>query len=90
MPLYTYVLSYKGFTYTVQDQRSNFRGFTSSWTRDLPHDAFPWLDQKDLRELIEKSVRGDFVEVLHRKHVWRKHIELAGGDFVVYAIETSR
>jgi hypothetical protein len=39
MPLYTYVVAFKGKTYAAQSSHSNFRGFVTSWA-DLPQGVF--------------------------------------------------
>jgi len=43
MPLYTYILVYKGHSYVAQGRYSNFRGFVSSWTSELPPNVLPGL-----------------------------------------------
>ncbi len=88
MPLYTYIVSFKGSTYAAQSSHSNFRGFVSSWSRDLPENAVPGLSQLLKKELSQKAYCGTFEEVPNRKHVWRKSIDLGGDEFVVYAIQT--
>ncbi len=88
MPLYTYIVSFKGATYAAQGSYSNFRGFISSWSSDLPDNAIPTLTPALKKELSQKAYRGEFAEVPNRKHVWRKMIDLNGAEFVVYAIQT--
>ena len=51
MPLYTYVVTYKGDTYVAQDKKSNFKGFVSSWTSDLPLGALKGLTPSLAKEL---------------------------------------
>jgi hypothetical protein len=87
MPLYTYVLTYKGSSYVTQDRRSNFKGFASSWI-DLPATALPELSLNLRKELSQKAYSGTFDSVPNRKHVWRKSMEVGGSEFVVYAIQT--
>jgi hypothetical protein len=87
MPLYTYVLTFKGSSYVTQDRRSNFKGFVSSWV-DIPATALPELSPDLRKELSQKAYRGSFDEVPNRKNVWRKTLEIAGSEFVVYAIQT--
>ena len=88
MPLYTYIVSFKGSTYAAQGSYSNFKGFVSSWSGDLPENVLPGLTPSMRKELSHKAYRGDFAEVPNRKHVWRKTIDLNGEEFVVYAIQT--
>jgi hypothetical protein len=88
MPLYTYIATFKGATFVGQDRRSNFRGFVSAWTSELPANALPALTPELRKDLSAKAYRGEFVEVPNRKHVWRKSIDLNGEEFVVYAVQT--
>ena len=90
MPLYTYIVNFKGAIYAAQGSYSNFRGFVSDWSRDLPGDAIPGLTHNLRKELSQKAHRGEFVEVLNRKHLWKKSIDLNGDEFVVYAVQTER
>ena len=87
MPLYTYVVTFKGSTYAAQSSHSNFRGFVTSWA-NLPQGALPALTPPLQKELAQKAYRGEFDPVENRKHVWRKTIDLSGNEFVVYAIQT--
>ena len=84
MPLYTYVVSFKGSTYVSQSSHSNFRGFIS-WV-DAVGNIPPALRQ----ELAHKAYRGEFSAVENKEHVWRKSIELGGQELVVHAIQTAR
>lgn len=88
MPLYTYIASYKGASYVAQGSHSNFRGFVSAWSGELPENALPGLTPSLRRDLSTQAYRGDFLEVPNRKHVWRKEFDLGGSAFVVYAIQT--
>jgi hypothetical protein len=88
MPLYTYILVYKGQSYVAQGRHSNFRGFVSSWTSELPSNALPGLTPNLQKELGEKAYRGAFDEVSNRKHVWTKAIEVGDSEFRVYAVQT--
>ncbi len=87
MPLYTYVVAFKGQTYAAQSSHSNFRGFVTSWA-SLPQGALPALTPSLQKELVQKAYDGEFFPIENRKHVWRKAIDLNGSDFVVYAIQT--
>ena len=88
MPLYTYVTAYKGATYIAQGRHSNFKGFVSSWTTGIPSGALPGLTPSLMKELSEKSYRGDFEAVPNRENVWRKSLAVGGSEFVVIAVET--
>ena len=88
MPLYTYIASFKGSTYVAQGSYSNFKGFVSSWSGNLPENALPGLTPALRKELSQKAYYGDLNEIPNRKHVWRKTIDLNGEIFVVYAIQT--
>jgi hypothetical protein len=88
MPLYTYVVSYKGATHVAQGSHSNFKGFTSTWCSNLPVGALPALTPALHRDLAAKAYQGEFPPVANVKHVWRKSIELGGSEFVVVAVQT--
>lgn len=88
MPLYTYVVSYKGATHVAQGSHSNFRGFISTWCTDLPARALPDLTPALHRELASKAYGGEFPPIANIKHAWRKAIELGGSEFVVVAVQT--
>ncbi len=87
MPLYTYIVAFKGATYASQGSYSNFKGFVSVWS-DLPANALPGLTPTLKKELVHKAYRGEFLEVPNKKHLWRKSIDLNGDEFVVYAVQT--
>ena len=87
MPLYTYVVAFKGQTFATQGSYSNFKGFVTAWA-DLPAGALPSLTPSLKKELAQKAYRSDFLEVPNRKHLWRKSIDLSGEEFVVYAVQT--
>lgn len=82
MPLYTYVIAFKGATHIAQSSHSNFRGFIS-WV-----DAVPNLGPALKKQLAEKAYWGDFTAVDNKKHVWRKSIDLDGAQMVVHAVQT--
>jgi hypothetical protein len=85
MPLFTYIVSFKGDTYVTQARRSNFRGF-GDWA-NIPPKELPQLTPK-LRKELDKSMYGGFEEVPNQKRVWRNTILLNGSDLVVYAVQT--
>ncbi|WP_224963111.1 hypothetical protein [Geomonas subterranea] len=88
MPLYTYIVTFKGSSYVAQAKHSNFRGFVSSWTSELPQNALQGLTPDLKKELSQKAYRGEFNEVPNRKHVWKKSIDLEGEEFTVFAVQT--
>ncbi len=88
MPLYTYIVSFKGSNYVAQAKHSNFKGFVSSWTSELPPNAIKGLTTELKKELSQKAYRGDFDEVPNRKHVWKKTIDLGGEEFALIAVQT--
>ncbi len=90
MPLYTYIVNFKGSTYAAQGSYSNFRGFVSDWSSDLPDGAIPGLTPNLRQELSQKAYRGEFTAVPNRNHVWKKSIDLNGDEFVVYAVQTEK
>ncbi len=82
MPLYTYVITFKGDTYISQSSHSNFRGFIS-WA-----DAIPNMAPTVKKELSQKAHQGEFSPLANKKHVWRKSIEIGDEALVVHAIQT--
>jgi hypothetical protein len=88
MPLYTYVVSYKGASRVTQGSHSNFKGFISSWCSNIPPGALPALTPALHKELASKAYGGDFDSIPNIKHVWRKSIEVGGSEFVVIAVQT--
>jgi hypothetical protein len=88
MPLYTYVVSYKGATHVAQGSHSNFKGFISTWYSNLPAGALPALTPTLHRDLAAKAYQGEFPPVPNIKHAWRKTIELGGSDLDVVAVQT--
>ena len=55
MPLYTYIATFKGASYVAQGSYSNFRGFVSAWSGDLPDNALPSLTVALRKELSSKE-----------------------------------
>jgi hypothetical protein len=90
MPLYTYIVSFNNSTYVGQGRHSNFRGFVSSWTAEIPPNALKGLNQGLMKQLAATAYRGEFVAVPNRERVWTKVIDLDGSEFVIYAVETKR
>ena len=75
MPLYTYLVTYKGEIYTVQKRRSNPKGFFPDWMEALP---------PSLRNLKTPSL-SSFEAAPNRQNVWQI---LDGGDFRVVVVQT--
>jgi hypothetical protein len=90
MPLYTYVVTYRGGSYVAQASHSNFSGFGSEWAEEFPKDALPALTPALRRELSIAPYRGTFTPIPNREHVWKKALTLGGHELVVYAIQTVR
>ena len=88
MPLYTYVVIFEKDSCVVQGRHSNFKGFVSSWSAELPENAMKSLTPTLRRELSQKAYSGDFAAVPNRSNVWKKTIELGGSPLTVYAIQT--
>jgi hypothetical protein len=88
MPLYTYVVSYKGATHATQGSHSNFKGFIDAWCTNLPTGALPTLTLTLHRELAKKAYSADFHPVANLRHVWKKSIELTEGEFIIIAVQT--
>jgi hypothetical protein len=90
MPLYTYIVSYKGDTYVSQGSHSNYRGFISTWCSNIPAGALPSLTSLLHKELASKAYRGEFAPVANIKHAWRKSIDVGGSECTVVAVQTQR
>ena len=90
MPLYTFVLSYKGQSHVSQGSHSNFRGFVSAWCGNMPTSALPALTPTLRRELAGKAYVGEFVALPNLQHVWRKTFEIGGSACELLAIQTQR
>ena len=82
MPLYTYVITYRGRTHLAQARRSNFKGF-ADWATVIPD-----LGSTLQRELGEAAYRAEFAAVPNRKNVWKASLALGGDDLTVHAIQT--
>lgn len=88
MPLYTYVVTFNNSNYVGQGKYSNFKGFVSSWSAEMPNTALVGFSASLKKLLSEKVFTGEFREVVNRKGVWHKEIDLNGQRFSVHAIET--
>jgi hypothetical protein len=83
MPLYTYVVSYRGATYVSQARRSNFQG-SGDWATELPKDALP----PALRKEVLSKMYGGFEAIPNCIHAWKKRFTVDGTEFVVIAVQT--
>lgn len=83
MPLYTYVVSYRGATHVCQARRSNYQGF-GDWETDLPQDFLT----PSLRKEAAKHKYAGFEEIPNRVHAWRKEFLLGGCAFTIIAVQT--
>jgi len=88
MPLYTYIVSYKGASRVTQGSHSNFKGFISSWCSNIPVGALPALTPALYKELASKAYGGEFFAIPNTKNVWRKSIEVGNSEFTVIAVQT--
>jgi hypothetical protein len=90
MPLYTYIVSYKGGTHVAQGSHGNFTGFAMTWAAGIPSSALPALTPTLRKQLEQKAYQGTFSAQSGALHVWRKIIELGGAELTVYAVQTER
>lgn len=90
MPLFTYIVTYKGATHVAQGSHSNFTGFVSTWASNIPRGALPGLTPPLHKQLVAKAYEGTFAPVSSVKHVWRKSIDLGGAALTVVAIQTQQ
>ena len=90
MPLFTYIVSYKGASHVAQGSHSNFTGFASTWCNEIPGSALPALTPVLRKELVNKAYQGSFAEVPGVKRVWRKTIQVGAAECVVVAVQTER
>ena len=90
MPLFTYIVTYKGASHVAQGSHSNFTGFTSTWASNIPQGALPGLNPSLFRQLAAIAYEGTFTPVSCAKHVWRKSFELGGATLTVVAVQTQQ
>ena len=90
MPLFTYIVSYKGSDYVAQGSHSNFTGFASTWSANIPKSALRTMTQSQREYLAKHAWDGSFEPVSGLTHVWRKVIHVQGSDCVITAIQTDR
>ena len=79
MPLYTFVMSYKGSTKVFQHRRSNYRGFLL----EPIGTAFP-----ELKAQFESLMRMAPEPVPNTERVWRASMAVLDGEFTLHVIET--
>ncbi|HEY0014211.1 MAG TPA: hypothetical protein VGB79_15315 [Allosphingosinicella sp.] len=89
MPLYTYISSYRGGVHAEQGRYSNFKGFASGVSSQIPEAALPGLTPALRKELAEKAYRCEWVAVPGRSGLWKSAFALGGSDFVVHVVETA-
>jgi hypothetical protein len=90
MPLFTYIVSYKGASHVVQGSHSNFTGFAMTWATGVPETSLPALTPVLRKELKAKAYGGTFVAAEGVKHVWKKTLKIGNADLVVHAVQTER
>ena len=88
MPLYTYVVTYRGSCHVAQGSHSNFKGFISTWCSNIPASALPALTPALHKELVAKAYSGEFVAISNAKNAWRKSIPLGGSECTIVAVQT--
>ncbi len=84
MPLYTYVVSYKGSIYVNQARRSNFQGF-GDWATQLPKGALP----PQLAKQMFQDMYGGFEQVPNSSRTWRKTVTVGDTEMAIIAIQTT-
>ena len=90
MPLYTYIVTFKGAVHIAQGSHSNFTGFVSTWASSIGGGALSTMTPVQRKELTNRAYEGKFEAVSGAAHVWRKSIEIGGSDCVVVAVQTDR
>ncbi|MBR1160717.1 hypothetical protein [Bradyrhizobium elkanii] len=86
MPLYSYVVGYRGSTYAVQSSSSNFKGFAPQALAQIPDGALPGLTPA-LRKDLAKAW-GEWQQIPELSRVWRTRFKVGDHEMVVYAVET--
>lgn len=88
MPLYTYISSFQGSQHAEQGRYSNFKGFASGASSEMPEGALPGLTPRLREEMGERANRCKWEPVPNRRNVWRTAISLGGSDLVVHVVQT--
>lgn len=86
MPLYTYMVAYKGETYVSQLSRSNFKGFVSELIDAIPPSTFSGIDTRAKKEMT-KICYGLILRP-NQTNVWEASGDVLGEKFRVFAVET--
>lgn len=79
VPLYTYVMSYKGRTKVSQHRHSNYTGFLITPVSG----AFPGL-----KPVFDDLIRMKPEPVQNAERTWACSKEISGEDFTLHVIET--
>jgi hypothetical protein len=79
VPLYTFVMSYKGSTKVYQHRRSNYRGFLL----EPIGTAFP-----ELKSQFSDLMRMEPEPVSNVEGTWRASMQVLGEEFTLHVIET--
>lgn len=90
MPLFTYIVTYKGASHVAQGSHSNFTGFAGTWASNIPQGALPGLTSLLHKQLAARAYEGVFSPVSGTRHVWRKSIDLGGAALDVVAVQTQQ
>ena len=83
MPLFTYVMTYKGVTKIHQSRRSNPTG----WMASIAEEVFPELSQKP-RALLGVLRSQELKPVASSTHVWELRCKGDESEFIAHIIET--
>ena len=79
MPLYTYIMSYKGITKASQHKHSNYTGFLLTPISE----TFP-----NLKPNFGDLMRMRPEPVPNAQRTWACSMEVSGGTFKLYVVET--
>jgi len=90
VPLYTYIVTFKGSVHIAQGSHRNFTGFISTWASGISEGTFSTMTPVQRKELTNRAYEGKFEIVSGVSHVWRKSINIGGSDCVVVAVQTDR
>ena len=90
MPLFTYVAAYRGAVHLEQarEKSSNYRGWATSIMGQMPEGALPGLSKSLRDDLLDKVLRAKWEALPNRTGAWRTAFDLAGAEFVLFAIQT--
>ncbi|HLY56830.1 MAG TPA: hypothetical protein VKS60_14805 [Stellaceae bacterium] len=90
MPLYTYIVSYRGATEAVQGRAraGNYKGSAALVIGEISDNALPGLTKQLRTEMIEKTYRAEWLAIPNRGGVWRTSFDVGGSELALYAIQT--